>query len=604
MPTRSCSLNARIILVVSCILLATGIASGWITARNQTAGLLAAMRANATIMVRNLAETCAHYLLVQDYAELEYFLLKSVTLADLRQIQVCEPNGALIWTVQRGNTGQPVSRTGLARLLPPASRAQRIGITGETLSIWEPIEAGNRLGWIKADFTLAAIRQSQSQTWTNTLLLTLFWVIGSSILIVVVLRPLVASIGRLTDFASQLDEKKGAQFQMAKGQPRELVKLGDSLNEASAKLLLTERQLLGERERLREREHLYRSLVDSMAEGVILVAANGEIIAVNPAAERILGRTAEQLVGMKCEDPAWQAIYDDGRPFPENLHPAIVSLQTGLPHHELVMGIHRPDGALIWISINTQPLVAPGESRAYAVVTTFHDMTERKQAEETVSKSEARYRALFENSPVSLWEEDFSLVRQRIEALRAKGVRHFASYLAEHPEEVEACAQAVRIIAINQPTLSLFRAETRQDLMHGLHTIFNKESFEIFRQEVLALIDGATHFSAEAIQNRMDGEPFHSIVILSLAPGAEDNWERVFVSVSDITDRKRAEKGLLDLNEQLDRRVRERTAELESKNRELERMNRLFVGRELRMVELKEQLRKLEELHRTPEGTQ
>lgn len=60
-------------------------------------------------------------------------------------------------------------------------------------------------------------------------------------------------------------------------------------------------------------------------------------------------------------------------------------------------------------------------------------------------------------------------------------------------------------------------------------------------------------------------------------------------------ERKRAEQKLQNLNEELEQRVKERTAELEKKNTELERLNRLFVGRELRMVELKETIRELEE---------
>jgi C4-dicarboxylate-specific signal transduction histidine kinase len=60
------------------------------------------------------------------------------------------------------------------------------------------------------------------------------------------------------------------------------------------------------------------------------------------------------------------------------------------------------------------------------------------------------------------------------------------------------------------------------------------------------------------------------------------------VALTDITERKRAEEALNRLNEELEERVKQRTAELEEKNAELQKMNRLFVGRELRMAELKE----------------
>jgi signal transduction histidine kinase/CheY-like chemotaxis protein len=119
-------------------------------------------------------------------------------------------------------------------------------------------------------------------------------------------------------------------------------------------------------------EQLYRSLVTSMAEGVCLQSASGEIIAVNPAAEMMIDRISFA--------PHLSAIYEDGTPFPGDQHPAMVALRTGNPLFNVVMGIHKPDNGIIWVSINSQPLVENG-SAPYAVVTTFHDITDHVNLE-------------------------------------------------------------------------------------------------------------------------------------------------------------------------------------------------------------------------------
>ncbi|HEY9727841.1 MAG TPA: PAS domain S-box protein, partial [Chroococcales cyanobacterium] len=134
-------------------------------------------------------------------------------------------------------------------------------------------------------------------------------------------------------------------------------------------------------EELRASEERYRSVITVMAEGIVLQQADGAIVACNASAERILGLTAQQMMGRTSVDPRWQSINEDGSPFPGEDHPSMVTLRTGKPQSDIVMGIHKPDGTLTWILVNCQPLFRPGETQPNAVVTSFSDITERKQAE-------------------------------------------------------------------------------------------------------------------------------------------------------------------------------------------------------------------------------
>jgi len=70
--------------------------------------------------------------------------------------------------------------------------------------------------------------------------------------------------------------------------------------------------------------------------------------------------------------------------------------------------------------------------------------------------------------------------------------------------------------------------------------------------------------------------------------------KRALHEVKELEARRSAEEALVRLNEELEWRVIDRTAELERKNAELENLNKLFVGRELRMIELKERIKDLE----------
>ncbi|HVL05807.1 MAG TPA: PAS domain S-box protein [Acidimicrobiales bacterium] len=130
-------------------------------------------------------------------------------------------------------------------------------------------------------------------------------------------------------------------------------------------------------------EAYYRALVGSLGEGLVVQDASGVIQMVNQAAHDMLGLTEDEMRGRTSIDPRWRAIHEDGSPFPGEDHPAMRVLSTGEPVSGVVMGVHKPDGTLTWIEINSRAVEITGDDRR-CVVTSFRDIAIRRQAQESV----------------------------------------------------------------------------------------------------------------------------------------------------------------------------------------------------------------------------
>jgi len=161
-----------------------------------------------------------------------------------------------------------------------------------------------------------------------------------------------------------------------------------------------------------------------------------------------------------------------------------------------------------------------------------------------LSRSEERFRGLFEHAPLSIWEEDFSAVRQSIDDLRAAGVVDFSAYFDQHPEIVAESAARVKIVDVNRTTLEMYQAESKAQLLADLAKVLGPESLIPFKEELLALARGDTSFENETINYTLRGDRRIVFLRLTVAPGYEQTWAKVFVGISDITERRQSEKAL------------------------------------------------------------
>ncbi|MEJ2693449.1 MAG: EAL domain-containing protein [Candidatus Thiodiazotropha sp.] len=159
-------------------------------------------------------------------------------------------------------------------------------------------------------------------------------------------------------------------------------------------------------------------------------------------------------------------------------------------------------------------------------------------------ESEERFRLVYENSPIPTWEEDFSAVKSRLDELSRVHGDNLENYLIEHPEIVKESAALVKIININSAVLELHEAASKEELYEGLPKTFNADSYVAFRQELVALAQGQTELLIDSTVQTLSGKLREVSVSFSVCPGYEQSLTKVFVSLVDITQRKRDEDQL------------------------------------------------------------
>ncbi|PVE21326.1 histidine kinase [Microvirga sp. KLBC 81] len=194
------------------------------------------------------------------------------------------------------------------------------------------------------------------------------------------------------------------------------------------------------------------------------------------------------------------------------------------------------------LDIQLKGMILPGHEDGWdRVLVAIEDVTERETARRELAVSEAYARGLFEHSPVSLWVEDFSAVKQLLEDVRRQGISNFRTFTDVHPEFVTRCMSEIRVIDVNRHTLELFAAPDKKTLLGNLSEVFREEMQEHFREQLIDLWHGRIFQQREVVNYSLAGDGLHLHLQFSVLPGYEQDWSLVQVALTDITARKRAE---------------------------------------------------------------
>lgn len=169
-------------------------------------------------------------------------------------------------------------------------------------------------------------------------------------------------------------------------------------------------------------------------------------------------------------------------------------------------------------------------------------MNNRLEAAAPLSLSEPLFRDIIDAVPVSIWVEDFSAVRDALNAL-AQTPAELAHHLDAHPELLPKLAGLVRVLAVNAATLEMMGATERRDLLRPLDTLFTTASYTVFRDELLAIASGRSAFESDMQMRTLDGRPLLAHLRFAV-PGSPPDYSRVLVAISDITAQRNTEDAL------------------------------------------------------------
>ncbi|WP_424001059.1 ATP-binding protein [Haloarcula salina] len=185
------------------------------------------------------------------------------------------------------------------------------------------------------------------------------------------------------------------------------------------------------------------------------------------------------------------------------------------------------------------------------LVSTVRDAVEQRRLVEHTGDAEKRYRSLFENNPHIIWEEDYSASKRRLDEITSR-VDDLEAHFEANPEVVRELMADIDIVDVNENALAYYDAPSKEALLDNLDTVFTDEAYESAVGMWLALADGETTYRWETVGRTLSGERKDEIIELNVPTEYADTLERVYLTATDITDRKRQERELQRQRDRLD----------------------------------------------------
>ncbi len=314
---------------------------------------------------------------------------------------------------------------------------------------------------------------------------------------------------------------------------------------------ITERRL--SEDALRKSEKQLRDVTSYLSEGIYVLNQEGNIIFMNPTAEQLVGWTMAELKNKNAHNVLHYR-KADGTPLPFEECPMHNVIKTGKLLSSTDEIFIRKDGTVLPVSVISSPIIENG--KAVASVAAFRDITEHKQMEKE------RERLIFELGVANEELEQEIAERRRAEDALRENEKFLQTIIETEPDCIKLLAADGTLLQMNRAGLSMIEADSLSQVkgqcVYQLVVPEYREAFKSLTADVFKGRPGVLEFEAVGLRGTHIWLETHAV------PLRNDSDEIIALLgiTRDVTEHKKAEDEIRNLNKELERRVIERTAQL------------------------------------------